>query len=75
MKNLYSGDVIIEFISFCIENFKMKHNMKGKEVANLFNQSGVIDFLTDGYDILHTQGKGYIIDEIEQFLKKRGYKI
>ncbi|MBB6714548.1 DUF3791 domain-containing protein [Clostridium gasigenes] len=75
MKNLYSGDVIIEFISFCIENFKMEHNMKGKEVANLFNQSGVIDFLTDGYDILHTQGKGYIIDEIEQFLKKRGYKI
>lgn len=75
MKNLYSGDVIIEFISFCIENFKMEHDMKGKEVANLFNQSGVIDFLTDGYDILHTQGKGYIIDEIEQFLKKRGYKI
>ncbi|MGL5085884.1 MAG: DUF3791 domain-containing protein [Clostridium sp.] len=75
MKDLYLGDVTIEFVSFCIENYKIKHNMKGRDTANLFNISGVIDFLTDGYELLHTQGKDYIIDEIEEYLKVRGYKI
>lgn len=69
------NDNVIEFISFCIENFKYEHKMKGKEVANIFNESGVIDFLTEGYDLLHTQGKSYILDEINIFLQKRGYKI
>ncbi|MEG0672273.1 DUF3791 domain-containing protein [Clostridium sp.] len=73
MNDIHSGNLVVEFISFCIENFKVKHNMKGREVANLFNESGVIDFLSDGYDILHTQGSSYIINEIEIFLEKRGY--
>jgi hypothetical protein len=49
--------------------------MKGKDVANLFNESKVFDFLTEGYEIIHTQGKEYIIEEIEIFLKNRGYKL
>lgn len=61
-----------EFVSFCIENYKVKHDMKGKDTANLFKESGVINFLVNGYDMLHTQGKDYIIEEIEIFLKKRG---
>ncbi|HIG0361579.1 TPA: DUF3791 domain-containing protein [Clostridium sporogenes] len=49
--------------------------MKGKEVANLFYESGVIDFLMESYDLLHTQGKEYILSEIELFLQNRGYKL
>lgn len=75
MKNKCNQEMIIEFISFCIENFKVKHKMKGKDVANLFNESGVIDFLMEAYDALHTQGKDYIISDIEYYLKKRGYNL
>ncbi|MGL5084800.1 MAG: DUF3791 domain-containing protein [Clostridium sp.] len=32
---------------------------------DIYNKSGVIDLLTDGYELLHTQGKDYVIDEIE----------
>ncbi|WP_278246847.1 DUF3791 domain-containing protein [Clostridium botulinum] len=28
----------------------------------------------ESYDLLHTQGKDYILSEIEIFLKNRGYK-
>ncbi len=63
----------VEFISFCIENFKVNHKMTGKEVISLFSEKGVIDFLIEAYDILHTQGKDYILSEIELFLQKRGY--
>jgi hypothetical protein len=75
MVRLNKEEQLIEFISFCIENFKIAHGMKGKDVANLFNESKVFDFLTEGYEIIHTQGKEYIIEEIEIFLKNRGYKL
>ncbi|WP_242651344.1 DUF3791 domain-containing protein [Clostridium tetani] len=41
-------------------------------MANLFYENGITDFLIDNYDILHTQGKGYILSEIELFLQNRG---
>lgn len=75
MMNLTMNEKVFEFISFCIESFKVKFKMRGKEVANLFYESGVIDFLIDSYDLLHTQGKDYILSEIEIFLKNRGYKL
>ena len=75
MVDLNDDEKILEFVSFCIENFKVKFKMKGKDVANLFSKSGVMDFLIDSYDLLHTQGKEYILSEIELFLQNRGYKL
>lgn len=74
MIELNNEERLIEFISFCIENFKVKHSMIGKDTAVLFKQSGVLEFIKNGYEMLHTQGKEYIIEEIEIFLKNRGYK-
>lgn len=71
---LNNEEKVIEFASFCIENFKVKHSITGKEVAILFRQSGVLEFIRNGYEMLHTQGKEYILEEIEIFLKNRGYK-
>lgn len=73
MVSLNKEEQLIEFIAFCIENFKVKHQMKGNEVANLFKESNTLIFLKDGYEMLHTQGKEYIIEEIEIYLKNRGY--
>ena len=75
MIELNDEEKIIEFLSFCIENFKAKHSMNGKDVATLFKQSGTLEFLNNGYEMLHTQGKEYILEEIEIFLKNRGYEL
>lgn len=75
MEYLNEDEKIIEFVSFCIENYKVKRDMKGKDVANLFSQSGAIDFLIESYDLLHTQGKDYILSEIQLFLENRGINI
>ena len=74
MKELNNEEKVIEFTSFCIENFKVKHSMAGRDVAILFKQSGALEFVKDGYEMLHTQGREYILEEIEIFLKNRGYK-
>lgn len=74
MIELNNEERVIEFVSFCIENFKVKHSIRGKDTAILFKQSGVLEFIKNGYEMLHTQGKEYILEEIEIFLKNRGYK-
>ncbi len=66
---------INEFIIFCIENFKEKSKFTGKEVYDIFEKYGVLKYLHDGYDVLHTQGDAWIANDIEEFLKIRGYYI
>ena len=61
-----------EFLSWCIEEYAAEKNLHGRDVANLFSQKKVLDFLGEHYDILHTQGKAYIIETIEDFIKTEG---
>ena len=64
---------INDFVVFCIEIYKSKKNMNGKEVYDLFNKYGVFKYLTDGYDMLHTQGDAWLVNDIDEYLKIRGY--
>ena len=59
----------LEFVSFCIEQYKKTANLGGKEVEQLFEKHGVISFLFDHYEILHTQSAQSIQAEIEEYLK------
>jgi hypothetical protein len=56
---------IIEFASFCIEEYKFRHHLAGDFVVKLFEENKIIDFLIDNYEILHTQSKQYIQEEID----------
>jgi len=66
---------INDFIVFCIEIFKEENKLTGKEVYELFEKYGVLKYLHDGYDMLHTQGDRWIINDINEFLKIRGYNV
>ena len=61
-----------EFLSWCIEEYAAEKNLNGRDVANLFSQKKVLDFLGEHHHILHTQGKAYIIETIEDFIKTEG---
>lgn len=45
--------------------------MKGEEVASLFFDKGVDRFLSDNYEVLHTQSHQWLIDEIDDFLNNQ----
>ena len=62
---------INDFIVFCLESYKSKYNIKGYDAYNLFKEYGLFDYLKDGYDVLHTQGQDYIINDIEIYLENR----
>jgi len=58
----------LEFVAFCIEQYKKKTNCSGKDVEQMFRQRGVITFLLNHYDFLHTQGEHAIMNDIEEYL-------
>lgn len=58
----------LKFTSWCIEEYASKNNISGRSVANLFSETKTLDFLSNHYDVLHTQGKAYIIATIEDFI-------
>ena len=63
-----------EFVSWCIEEYASSKSMNGRNVANMLSEKKALDFLSDHYEILHTQGKSYIIEAIEDFIKTGGEK-
>ncbi|MCI6112702.1 MAG: DUF3791 domain-containing protein, partial [Rikenellaceae bacterium] len=44
---------------------------EGAEVAKLFFDKGVAEYLADNYEILHTQSHQWLIEEIDDFLNNR----
>ena len=59
------------FYIFCFENYKDKKQLSIEETLYVFNKYKVLDFLQSVYEELHTQGKEYIIAEIETYINNR----
>ena len=58
----------LEFVAFCIEQYKKATDRGGCEVEQLFSQRGVITFLIDNYEVLHTQSAQSIQEEVVEYL-------
>ena len=61
----------LEFKVFCFEAYRSEKKLSGRETMILFKQSGVVEYLTIGYDVLHTTGRDFIIQDIDEFIKVR----
>lgn len=59
------------FVSFCIEQYKKHLNVSGNYIIDLFDQYGVVNYLYDNYDVLHTQGSQWLIEEIDNFIAEQ----
>ena len=72
MENVISRDEMkTEFLSFCIEAYKAKLGVSGAKVLEYFEDTGLLDFLLENYDVLHTVGREQLIVEMERFLSGR----
>ena len=65
---------IAHFKVFCLERYKSKHRISGREAFSLFKEHGVLDYLGSFFNILHGFGDGYIVQEIELFIEARKVK-
>ena len=59
------------FFIYCVEQYKAHKPMTGKEVMDLFERYGVVNYLWDCYEALHTTGSNYLMEDIDAFLQER----
>lgn len=62
---------IAYFLSFCIEQYKMKHGLSGGETIDLFDRYDVLPYLSDNFEVLHTQSRQWLLEEIEDYITKQ----
>lgn len=48
---------IAYFISFCVEQYKTEKRLTGAEALSLLSSYGVLKYLNEHYEILHTQSR------------------
>ena len=62
------------FVAFCIEEYGAAKGMSGEQVLDLFSKYGLVDYLSEFYDVLHTQSCEPLIDEIDEYIEIRKEK-
>ena len=59
------------FVSFCIEQYKNAKHLTGEQAMSQLDQYGVLDYLANNYEILHTQNHHWILEDIDEFIHIR----
>ena len=57
------------WLSWCIEEYASEKNKTSTEISKMFEEKDVLSYLDDNAEILHTQGKNYILSDIDKFIK------
>lgn len=58
----------VAFMLFCLEAYKKREKISGTDALSKFKR---LNFLKDGYDVLHTQSLDNIVDEIKEYIIER----
>lgn len=65
---------VVMFSVFCIEVYSKSKKMTQESILTLFRVYGVLNFLEESFEVLHSQGESYIVETIDKFIKNRRRK-
>lgn len=67
----------LEFAIFCIENVAIKLGVSAEQIYETLTQKSNIlnEYIVPEYEILHTQSKEYIVNDILEVMRERGVAI
>ena len=65
---------VLDFSIFCIEGVAERLQLPGNVVYDLLPRKSRIlnDYIVSSYDVLHTQSRQYVVDDIISFTKEEG---
>lgn len=77
MDKMICGSRELEFAIFCIENIASRLHVDAQKVyVTLSEQTNILkDYIIPEYEVLHTQSKDYIVDDIIDVMHERGVKL
>ena len=61
-------NIELEFLIYCMEEYKRRHGTTGRDTYHLFEQFGAMRYILNHYDALHTAGVEYTLDDISGML-------
>ena len=64
----------LDFAVFCVENVAEKLDKNGAEIYELLSMKSQIldEYIVAHFDVLHTQGKDYIVNDLLEQMEKEG---
>ena len=63
----------LDFITYCVGNLADRLNISASKVYKMLRSTDILNgYMIPCYDVLHTFGKEYIMDDLISLLKKRG---
>ena len=67
----------LEFVVFCIENVATKLGVEAERVYQAFaEQSDILHgYIVLEYEVLHTQSREYIVDDLIDVMKENGVEV
>ena len=67
----------LEFSIFCIENVAAKLGVDAELVYRVFTEKSNIlnDYIVPEYEVLHTQSREYIVNDLLDVMKERGIRV
>ncbi len=62
---------IAYFLSFCTEQYKNEKHLSGVDAIEVLGKYEVLDYLAEHYEMLHTQSRQWLIEDIDEFIALR----
>ena len=67
---------ILELVTFAIGCVAERLQKSPAEIYKVFKQANVIaGYLVPAYDVLHTFGRQYLVDDVLDFMKEKGVNL
>lgn len=73
-KAMEVSNAAFEFYTYTLERYAISKGISGLQALALFKEYSADVFLLTHYDLLHTQGTGYVIDEVQRYIERRKKK-
>lgn len=66
----------LTFVVFILHALGQRWNMTTPEVYDILNSTGILDdYIIKCYDVLHTLGKEYLVEDITEFVREKGIDV
>ena len=66
----------LAFVIYMIHRCANQWNLTPAKVYQMLEETGCIQtYLVPHYEVLHTQSSGYVLEDIQQYLQRRGVAV
>lgn len=70
------SEVELNFVIFVLYSLAEKWGKTPPAVYNILNTTGILDdYIIAGYDMLHTLGTEYLVEDITDFVREKGIAV